>query len=151
MSEAFRKPVQQEIPPASEVLDTQQTIEYLQSHDCSPLESFSAGHPLVYVFPEELRSDTGPLGSFYGTKRPTFVRMHAPTALGAISELTTEKGEYGLTNEQGATIEYYAINISSNTPELIRTEHTVRTKENPYVVRKEQLFTDNPELFADTN
>jgi hypothetical protein len=149
MSESFAQPKKQEMSPASEVLDTQQTIEYLQSHNCRPLESFTPGKPLLYVFPEELRSDTGPLGSFYGTKRPTFVRMHAPTSLGAISELTTEKGEYGLANEDGATIEYYAINNSSNTFERIRTEHTVRTKEDPYVVRKEQLFTDNPSLFSE--
>lgn len=148
MSESIPR-AKQEQPPAKEVLDTQETQAYLLSHGVVPLRNFVANTPLLYVFPEHLRSDSGSLGTLYGSRRPSFARLHTPTSLDAVSELASEKGEYGLANEDGGRVDYYAIDAVSEKIELIRTSHSVMQKETPYVVRLEQLFEDKPELFEE--
>lgn len=146
MSETPPK-TKQEHSPEREVLDTTETGAYLRSRGAVSLTTFTEGKPLIYVFPESIRSDTASLGSLYGKRRPTFARLHAPTALVSVSELAREKGEYGLVNEQGAPVDYYVIDRITKQPELIRTSHSVMNRETPYIVRLEELFEDKPELF----
>ncbi len=136
--------------PGPESLNEDQTRAFLTKRGVSPLEGWKPGQPLLYLLEEFVKNDTGPFNDLPRSKRPIIARLAAPTFIDLETERgTDERVVFALGNEEGARVDYYAINSVTLKPELVRTGYRKMTKDDPYYVKKENLFNADGALFPE--
>lgn len=135
------------------VLNEAQTLAFLRQHGIEPLESWSAGQVVLYVFPQRLREDHGELAGgelspqVPESERPTIVRIDAPETID-FSHAQHIDGDqvYDLTVEKGWRTDYFVIDAATREPRLIKSSSAPSGEEDyrVYKVRRETLFAGSP-------
>lgn len=135
--------------PKKSILSESETLEFLRSNDVKPLRDWQKGQPVLYVFPQRLREDSGTLARVNHkdvpeNERPTVVRVDAPSGI-TFDEPTQMDGTtvYQLRNEGGRS-DYFVIDAATKRPRRVRTS---RGEVKTYTVRGDTLFEANDSLF----
>lgn len=153
MSEGFTGIGEPKKEGEQRILNETETLAFLKEKGIQPLEDWKAGEPLLYVFEEALRDDRSIFGDVAPNERPTLVRIDAPSYLEETKNTFDDPATgqrtryYGVENERGSRVDYYVINAASGTPKIVRTTYTRKGQSNPYLVRRDTLFSAADEVF----
>lgn len=107
------------------------------------VESWNQGDPVIYLLPDELRTDQGPFGKLNYAGRPHFAFLHAPSFVDTGDADMVPEGfciKHGVCNEYGMNVDYYVVDKNTDSFRLVRTTYSIRLHDNPYVADQENLF-----------